>query len=218
MEQELQRRPTAIPITTKIARKQLLNLPLVDIYCIGVVGFYQTLTKSNATPFITSLYKIDRLIKEKEMEAIQEDLAQQELSNEELIVQKLPHQYHDFKDVFSKSALDTLPLHWKYDLKINLEKDSSLSYSLLYQLSVEELQACKQYFIDNLNKGFIAPSQSPFAAPILFARKASGALQFCVDYYQLNNLTCKDRYPLPLIDETLAQISKAKIFTKLDIC
>jgi len=42
-------------------------------------------------------------------------------------------------------------------------------------------------------------------------------LQFCVDFYRLNNLTCKDRYPLPLIDETLARLAKAKVYIKLDI-
>jgi len=42
-------------------------------------------------------------------------------------------------------------------------------------------------------------------------------LRFCVDFCRLNNLTCKDRYPLPLIDETLARLAKAKVYTKLDI-
>ena len=42
-------------------------------------------------------------------------------------------------------------------------------------------------------------------------------MQFCVDFRKLNNLTCKDRYPLPLIDETLAKLAKAKVYIKLDI-
>ena len=84
--------------------------------------------------------------------------------------------------------------------------------------NTKELQACKQYLVDNLNKGFIVPTQSPFAAPILFACKADRVLQFCVDYCKLNALTIKDCYLLLLLDETLAQISKAKVFTKLDIC
>jgi hypothetical protein len=71
--------------------------------------------------------------------------------------------------------------------------------------------------VDNLSKGFIAESQAPFAAPILFAQKANGGLRFCVDYRKLNAITQKDRYPIPLLEETLARISGAKIFTKLDI-
>ena len=189
----------------------------MDIYCIGAVGFYQTLIKPDATPFVTSLYKIDRLIEQKEIEEIQKESVQEELTNEELITQKLPSQYNDFRDVFSKAASDMLAPHWKYDLKIELEGKHDLGFSPLHQYSAEELRACKKYLIENLNKGFISPSQAPFAAPILFARKANGGLRFCVDYRKLNALTRKDRYPLPLLDETLARIGKARIFTKLDI-
>jgi hypothetical protein len=48
-------------------------------------------------------------------------------------------------------------------------------------------------------------------------KKANSSLQFCVDFRKLNNFTCKDRYPLPLIDKTIAQLAKAKIYTKLNI-
>src|SRR6266487_5853467 len=84
-------------------------------------------------------------------------------------------------------------------------------------MTQEELLVVKEYLLDNLDKGFIEPSQAPFAAPVLFVRKPDGSLRFCIDYRKLNALTCKDRYPLPLIDETLARISRAKVFTKLDI-
>ena len=75
----------------------------------------------------------------------------------------------------------------------------------------------REYLASNLAKGFIELSKSPFASPVLFARKGDGSLRFCVDYRKLNALTKKNRYPLPLIDETLARLSRAKIFTKLDI-
>jgi len=52
---------------------------------------------------------------------------------------------------------------------------------------------------------------------VLFVKKANGLLRFCVDFRKLNNLTCKDRYPLPLIDKTIARLAKAKVYTKLDI-
>ena len=84
-------------------------------------------------------------------------------------------------------------------------------------MSVTELEEVKRYLLDNLNKGFIEPSQSPFAAPVLFVKKANGSLRFCIDYRKLNQLTRKDRYPIPLLDETLARLGRAKVFTKLDI-
>ena len=52
---------------------------------------------------------------------------------------------------------------------------------------------------------------------MLFVKKANKLLQFCVDFRRLNNFTHKDRYPLPLIDKTLARLAKAKVYTKLDI-
>jgi len=60
-------------------------------------------------------------------------------------------------------------------------------------------------------------SQAPFASPILFIKKPNRGLRFYIDYRKLNNITRKDRYPLPLLNKTLAQISRAKVFTKLDI-
>ncbi|OQD79076.1 hypothetical protein PENANT_c063G05271, partial [Penicillium antarcticum] len=88
---------------------------------------------------------------------------------------------------------------------------------LEYVNSAEELEAAKQYIVDNLHKGFLVPSTAPFASPILIARKPRGGLRFYVDYRKLNALTKKDRYPLPLIDELLQRVNKAKFFTKLDI-
>lgn len=60
-------------------------------------------------------------------------------------------------------------------------------------------------------------SDSLFASPILFVKKADGKLRFYIDYCKLNRLTCNDLYPIPCIDELLGRVSKAKIFTKLDI-
>src|SRR5436190_20510596 len=70
--------------------KRTASLPPVD--SIGAVGFYRTLIKPDATPFVTSLYEIDRLIKQQEIEEIQKESVQEELTNEELITQKLPSQ------------------------------------------------------------------------------------------------------------------------------
>ena len=89
-------------------------------------------------------------------------------------------------------------------MKIELEKDNNLRFSPLCHLTLEELQACKQYIVDNLSKGFIVSSQAPFAASILFVQKANSSLQFYVNYRKLNAATCKDCYPIPLLEETLS--------------
>src|SRR5208282_1073098 len=71
IERELQGKPIAVNNRPPVKRvKWPTNLPPVDIYCIGAIGFYRTLTKPDVTPFVTSLYEIDRIIEEKEAEAI----------------------------------------------------------------------------------------------------------------------------------------------------
>jgi hypothetical protein len=84
-------------------------------------------------------------------------------------------------------------------------------------MSRAELEALKKYLEENLNKNFIRHSSSPAGAPVLFVKKADGSLRLCVDYRGLNEITVKNRYPLPLIQETLTRLSKAKWFTKLDL-
>jgi hypothetical protein len=69
-----------------------------------------------------------------------------------------------------------------YDHKIQLESENNLRYSLLYNQSIPELEATKKYISKNLLRGFIKASQAPFAAPILFTKKANRSLQFYIDF------------------------------------
>jgi hypothetical protein len=103
------------------------------------------------------------------------------------------------------------------DHKIELEEKATPGYCPLYKMSVEQLKAAKTYIYENLHKGFIVPSNAPFASPILMAKKADGGLRFYVDFRKLNSVTKKDLYPLPLIDEMMQRVRGAKYFTKLDI-
>ena len=80
----------------------------------------------------------------------------------------------------------------------------------------DELLVLRKTLNELLDKGFIRTSSSPAGTPVLFVKK-KGGLRFCVDYRGLNDITRKDRYPLPLIKETLSGISKVKYFMKLDI-
>ena len=84
-------------------------------------------------------------------------------------------------------------------------------------MSRDQQEVLRDYLKENLAKGFIRASQSPASSPVLFVKKSDGGLRFYVDYRALNALTVKNRYPLPLISETLQKLSKAVIYTKLDI-
>ena len=68
-----------------------------------------------------------------------------------------------------------------------------------------------------LQDGVIRPSTSPWSSPIVMVRKKDGAWRFCIDFRKLNDVTHKDAYPLPRIDETLESLSGSTLFTTLDL-
>ena len=133
------------------------------------------------------------------------------------ILQKLPKEYHDLIDVFDQFKAKELPPHRPYDHKIDLEPGKRPPQSRLYPMSGYKLQKVKEYLEENLRRGYISPSTAPYASPILFVQKHDGSLRFCVDYRKLNAITIRNRYPIPLVDETLARVVGCKYITKLDI-
>ncbi|EKD17763.1 polymerase [Drepanopeziza brunnea f. sp. 'multigermtubi' MB_m1] len=139
-------------------------------------------------------------------------------ANNAKVNQELPLEYTEFKDLFSKKASDMLTVRRpKVDHKIVLATENTLITKPLRRLTDDQLSKVKQYIQDHLHKRFIEPSNAPYSAPILFTKKKDGSIKLCVDYRRLNSITQKDPYPLPLIDEMMARISQAKIFTKIDI-
>ena len=131
---------------------------------------------------------------------------------------KIPDEYSDFTDVFSKEkALVLLERNELNEHAIDLEDGKQPPYGPIYSLGPVELETLKTYIETHLKTGFIRPSKSPAGAPILFDKKPDGSLRLCVDYRGLNNLTIKNRYPLPLIGESLDRLGQAKRFTQLDL-
>ena len=131
----------------------------------------------------------------------------------------VPAEYSDFADVFSPDLASELPEHTGInDHAIELvEGCQQPPYGPIYSLGPVELETLKAYIETNLANGFIRPSKSPAGALILFDRKPDGFLRLYVDYQGLNNLTIKNRYPLPLIEESLDRLGRAKQFTQLDL-
>ena len=96
---------------------------------------------------------------------------------------KLPSKYHDFLDVFSRKHADVLPKHRPgYDHTIELIEGKAPTWGPLYSMSADELKVLKAYIETMVDKGFIQASSSSAASPVLFAKKPSGGLRFCVDY------------------------------------
>ena len=138
--------------------------------------------------------------------------------------EKLPSFLSEFLPTFDRKAADSLPplRGPSVDHRIELEKtdqgkEPEVPWGPLYSMSRDELLVLRKTLNELLDKGFIRVSNSPAAALILFIKKLGGGLWFCVDYRALNSFIQKDRYPLSLIQETLRNLSKAVVFTKLNI-
>ena len=80
-----------------------------------------------------------------------------------------------------------------------------------------ELKELKAQLQELLDKGFIRPSVSPWGAPVLFIRKKDGSLRLCIDYRMLNQITIKNKYPLPRVEYLFDQLQSASIFSNIDL-
>ena len=122
----------------------------------------------------------------------------------------------EFKDVFEPPP-DGLPPDRGTGHLIPLVPDHKAPYRNPYRLSPLEIAEVKKQIEELLKKGWIEESQSPYGSSILFVTKKDGSLRMCIDYRALNQLTVKDRSPLPRIDDLLSQMDGAKVFSSLDL-
>uniref|UniRef100_A0A8C5HTM3 Gypsy retrotransposon integrase-like protein 1 n=3 Tax=Gouania willdenowi TaxID=441366 RepID=A0A8C5HTM3_GOUWI len=129
----------------------------------------------------------------------------------------VPEVYHDLGPVFSKEDALSLPPHRPYDCAIELLPGATLPSGRLYNLSKPEQAAMETYIRDSLAAGIIRPSTSPVGAGFFFVNKKDGSLRPCIDFRGLNNITVKNKYPLPLINSAFTLLHGAKVFSKLDL-
>jgi hypothetical protein len=80
-----------------------------------------------------------------------------------------------------------------------------------------ELVELKKQIDELLGKGYIKPNTSPWAAPMLFVEKKDGTKRMCIDYKSLNEVTIKNKYPLPRIEDLFDQLRGAGVFSKIDL-
>lgn len=133
---------------------------------------------------------------------------------EEAVRRRLRSSFHD---VFPEELPPGLPPQREVDHRIELVPGSSPPSRPTFRLSATELEELKKQLEELTKTGFIRPSKSPFGAPILFVKKKDGSMRMCVDYRALNNITIKNSYPLPRIDELFDRLQGAKYFSKIDL-
>lgn len=123
----------------------------------------------------------------------------------------------EYRDVFPDDLPPGLPPAREVDHKIELIPGSSPPSRPTYRMSATELEELKKQLEELTKSGFIQPSKSPFGAPVLFVKKKDGTMRMCVDYRALNNITIKNKYSLPHVDELFDRLHDAECFSKIDL-
>jgi hypothetical protein len=122
----------------------------------------------------------------------------------------------DFPDVFLEE-LPGMPLEREVEFFIDLLPGTAPICKRPYRMSVEELQELKKQLTKLQEAGYIHPSSSPWGALVLFVQKKDGSQRMCVDYRSLNDVTIKNKYPLPRIDDLFDQMRGDRVFSKIDL-
>jgi len=201
----------------------LPDRPPVDIAMVSAYAFYRLAKKHTHEGFVMLPRDHEKYFCASTTNAITADdydhfLKDKKKYSLEDLKTRVPKEYHSEIDVFIKQDADTLRPHGPEDHEIRLMDGTEPPFTRSYRpMSIQELETVKKYLDEQLAKGFIRSSSSPVASPVLLVRKPGGGIRVCVDYRALNEITIKNRYPIPLVSETLSRLSQAKIFSKFDI-
>jgi hypothetical protein len=122
----------------------------------------------------------------------------------------------DFPDVFPEE-LPGMPPYRKVEFVIDLLPRTAPISKWPYRMSVEELKELKKQLTELQEAGYIRSNSSPCGAPVLFVQKKEGSQGMCVDYRSLNDVTVKNKCPLPCIEDLFNRMRGARVFSKIDL-
>jgi hypothetical protein len=113
--------------------------------------------------------------------------------------------------------LPGMPLDRDIEFVIELKLGTVPICKTPFRMTTPELAELKEHIRELLEKGFIHPSSSPWGALLIFVSKKDGTQRLCVDYHALNEVTIKNKYPLPRIGDLFDQLRGACVFSKIDL-
>ncbi|GKA65512.1 putative reverse transcriptase domain-containing protein [Tanacetum coccineum] len=122
----------------------------------------------------------------------------------------------DFPKVFPED-LSGLPPTRQVEFQIDLIPGAPPIPWAPYRLATYEMKELSDHLKELSDKGFIRPSSSRWGASVLFVKKKDGSFRMCIDYRELNKLTVKNRYPLPMIDDLFDQLQGSSVYSKIDM-
>jgi Reverse transcriptase (RNA-dependent DNA polymerase) len=148
--------------------------------------------------------------------SISQEWANKEKRHQEEV--EIPDKYKRHTAVFSEEGAKHFPPERPEDMEIKLEEGAPKVINCsTFNLAAEESQAMKDFLDENLKKGYISQSNSPWSTPAFFIKKTGGGFRPIFDYRQVNNWTTKDVYPLPRIDNLFDQLHGTCLMTKFDV-
>ena len=121
----------------------------------------------------------------------------------------------EFSDIFEEPT--QLPPHRQYDHAITLEPGAAPVNCRPYRYLPLQKDEIERQVSEMLKTRVITHNMSPFGAPVLLVKKKDDTWRFCVDYRRLNQVTIKNRFPLPVIDKLLDELAGATLFSKIDL-
>jgi hypothetical protein len=122
----------------------------------------------------------------------------------------------EFLDVFPEELSGMSPDR-EIEFVIELVSGTAPIFKRPYRMTANQLAELKEQLQELLDKGYIHPNASPWGAPVIFVPKKDGTQRMCVDYRSLNQVTVKNKYPLPRIDDLFDQLKGACVFSKIDL-
>jgi len=131
---------------------------------------------------------------------------------------EVPTEYQQFAKVFSEEESKQYPPKRAWDHAIEFKKDAPEAIDCkVYPMNQIKDEAVRKFLKDELEKGYIHESKSPYASSFFFIRKKDNKLRPVQDYRKINAITIRNQYPLPLIVDLIRDLSNAHIYTKLDV-